>query len=461
MARRQFSFKDFWLTEAVRLREDHWGPIDDAAFIRDLRGSTNSPEEKIIDRARRIAEREDTLTLIEKWSQGAKLAMFILAVLAVLAGAGAAAGVLGSTTRHINVLLALVTLLGVHSLTYLFWLLSFLLSSGAFSWLGQLWLWLSRKIARGPEAALAPQSFVSLLSRNSALKWALSLISHGFWVLFFLAALLTMLGLLAAQRYTFGWETTILTPDVFVSLTRILGAVPALLGFPIPEADLVRQSTAGAALSDSTYAVWSAWLLGVVFIYGLVVRAASLLFCLWQLRRALSDLQLDITLPSYSRLVTRLAPSSESLGIDAPAGEDTPSVRSSEPGLSYSSDPMYVGIELPPDAAWPAFSAAASTQDGGILESREQRHALLDRLHAHPVKGLLLVVDAAQTPDRGTLHLISELSALARASHVLLWERHGQPMRRDTWLAQLTQAGFLRDTLHIDANTLPSWIAEK
>src|SRR5690606_992591 len=198
------------------------------------------------------------------------------------------------------VLLAIVTLLGVHALTFLFWILSLFLSARAFSWLGQLWLWLSRKIARGPDAALAPQSFVSLLAHNSALKWALSCVSHGFWVLFFLAALLTMLGLLAAQRYTFGWETTILSPDVFVTLTQSLGALPAVLGFPVPDAELVRQSTAGATLSESTYATWSAWLLGAVLCYGFLLRAISLGICLWQLRSQLQALRLDIDLPSYS-----------------------------------------------------------------------------------------------------------------------------------------------------------------
>ena len=459
MARRNFSFKDLWLTEAIRLREDHWGPLDDAAFIRQLRSGSDSPEAKIVRRARQIAERENTSTLVDQWAQGAKLALFILAVLAALAGAGAAAGVLGSADRHINVLLAIVTLLGVHGLTFLFWVLSLLLSSRTFSWLGQLWLWLSRKIARGPEAALAPQSFVSLLAQNSALKWALSSVSHAFWVLFFLAALLTMLGLLAAQRYTFGWETTILSPDVFVWLTRTLGALPALLGFPIPDAALVRQSTAGATLSEGTYAVWSAWLLGVVLCYGLLLRGLSLALCLWQLRRALLDLRLNIDLPSYSPLVARLAPTSENLGIDAPAGDQATPGQSDDTPRSYSSNPMYVGVELPADIDWPVFTLAADVQDGGVLETREQRHALLDRLYAHPVKGLLLVLDASQTPDRGTLRLIAELASLARATHILLWQRNSHSPRVQTWLTQLAQAGFLPDTLHQDAATLPDWIA--
>lgn len=459
MARRHFSFKDFWLTEAIRLREDHWGPLDDAALIRQLRSGNDSPEEKIVRRARLLADRENTTTIIEQWTQGAKLALLILAVLALLGGAGAAAGVLGSANRHINVLMAIVTLLGVHGLTFLFWILSLFLSSRAFSWLGQFWLWLSRKIARGPEAALAPQSFVSLLAQNRALKWALSCISHGFWVLFFLAALLTMLGLLAAQRYTFGWETTILSPDVFVSLTRTLGALPAMLGFPIPDAELVRQSTAGATLSENTYAVWSAWLLGVVLCYGLLLRVISLAICLWQLRGALLALRLDINLPSYSPLVARLAPTSENLGIDAPATDDRLSGANDHVTRAYSSEPVYVGIELPSDTHWPVFPVAAGAQDGGVLESREQRHALLDRLHAQPVKGLLLVVDAAQTPDRGTLRLISELAGLARATHILLWQRENQTSRQHTWQTQLADAGFLPDTLHLNPASLPDWIA--
>lgn len=461
MTQRSFVFRDYWLTEAVRLREDHWGPLDDADIIRDVRGNrqAQSPESKIMLRARLLARREHTDEAIDTWARGARLALCIVALAALIVGAGAAAGVLSSNVRHINVLVAITTLLGLHALTFLFWLLSFLLSAKAFSWLGEAWLWLSRKIARGPEAALAPQSFTSLLAQNSALKWALSSVSHGFWVLFFTAALLTMLGLLSAQRFTFGWETTILSPDVFVSLTQMLGTLPSLLGFPVPDAELVRQSTAANALPDAAYVTWSAWLLGVILVYGLALRALGLVFCLWRLRSALKTLQLDTSLPSYSGLASRLAPSSENLGIDAPAPDDIAPTLGHDDNRAYSSDPMYVGIELPTDLAWPLFKAATQTQDGGLLESREQRHALLDRLHRHPVRGLLLIVDAAQTPDRGTLRLITELSPQARSTHILLWQQHGSGSRLETWRDRLTQAGFLPDTLHTDIATLPDWIA--
>ncbi|AFK61117.1 hypothetical protein TKWG_02415 [Advenella kashmirensis WT001] len=232
-----------------------------------------------------------------------------------------------------------------------------------------------------------------------------------------------------------------------------------MLGFPIPDAELVRQSTAGATLSESTYAVWSAWLLGVVLCYGLLLRVISLAICLWQLRGALLALRLDIDLPSYSPLVARLAPTSENLGIDAPATDDMLSGANDHVTRAYSSEPVYVGIELPSDTHWPVFPVAAGAQDGGVLESREQRHALLDRLHAQPVKGLLLVVDAAQTPDRGTLRLISELAGLARATHILLWQRENQTSRQQTWQTQLADAGFLPDTLHLNPASLPDWIA--
>src|SRR3546814_8950143 len=43
--------------------------------------------------------------------------------------------------------------------------------------------------------------------------------------------LVTLLALLSARRYQFNWETTLLSPDAFVSITSWLGGLPGLLGF--------------------------------------------------------------------------------------------------------------------------------------------------------------------------------------------------------------------------------------
>ena len=88
------------------------------------------------------------------------------------AGAGAALGALGDGSRPVNLLLALFAILGLHALTFLAWLLSFGVHAQV-SGLGRLWLWLTRKLARSPDAALAPRALVELLARNGALRWML------------------------------------------------------------------------------------------------------------------------------------------------------------------------------------------------------------------------------------------------------------------------------------------------
>src|SRR5690606_13096138 len=187
--------------------------------------------------------REKLDQLIQQWLQGSRLALTALCLVAVLAGAGAALGALGDGSRPVNLLLALVALLGLNSLSFLFWLLSFAVGtpSGG-TWLGESWLWLTRKLARGPDAALLPRALMELLNRGKALRWLLGGVSHALWSIALGSLLLTMLGILSARRYSFNWETTLLSPDAFVAITTTLGWLPAQLGFAMPSAAIIRAS---------------------------------------------------------------------------------------------------------------------------------------------------------------------------------------------------------------------------
>src|SRR3546814_17413282 len=88
-----------------------------------------------------------------RWRHGAALSLAILLLIAVIAGVASAAGALGDGTRPVNVLWAVGALLGVHALPFLLWLASFLLRPGSATGLGRLWLWATRQLARGPDAA--------------------------------------------------------------------------------------------------------------------------------------------------------------------------------------------------------------------------------------------------------------------------------------------------------------------
>ncbi|KAG1541035.1 hypothetical protein G6F50_014280 [Rhizopus delemar] len=130
---------------------------------------------------------------------------------------GVALGALGDGSRPVNVLWALGALLGLHALTFLLWLASFLVRASAMTGLGRLWLWATRKLARGPDGALVPQACLLLLARAGALRWLFGAISHLLWLAALCAALAALLAVLSTASYRFIWATTLLAPDTFSS----------------------------------------------------------------------------------------------------------------------------------------------------------------------------------------------------------------------------------------------------
>ena len=141
-----------WLAELIRLREAHWGPLEDAAAVRRVRQQDADLPTRILARAALLAQRENLIPLVDKWRRSALAMLAALSLLAAISGAGAALGALGDGSRPVNVLWALAALLGLHALTFLLWLASFLLRASSVTGLGRLWLWATRKLARGPTA---------------------------------------------------------------------------------------------------------------------------------------------------------------------------------------------------------------------------------------------------------------------------------------------------------------------
>lgn len=116
-----------WLAELIRLREAHWGPLEDAQAVRQVRQLDAGLPARILARAALLAHRENLIPLVDGWRRSAVAMLAVLFVLAVLSGAAAALGALGDGTRAVNVLWAMGALLGLHALTFLLWLASFLL----------------------------------------------------------------------------------------------------------------------------------------------------------------------------------------------------------------------------------------------------------------------------------------------------------------------------------------------
>jgi uncharacterized protein DUF2868 len=433
-----------WLTEAVRLREEQAGPLDDVEANRLARNNGGDLPTRLQCRAVWLAQRDGLLDAMRHWLQGARLALYALIALALASGAGLAFTALGNGQAPVNVFWALGSLLGLNLLLLLGWILGLIFAGEHNASLGRLWMWLSEKLARDAKAAQLAPALLLLLQRRHLNQWAVGIVTHSVWLLALLSALSFMLMLMATRRYGFVWETTILHSDTFVSFTQALGALPAWLGLNVPTPEMIRASGDAALTIENARQAWATWLVGVLVIYGIVPRLILAILCLWRWRAGRRSLELDLGLPGYAQLREQLMPSSERLGINDAAPDqlhDTQLGATEQAGTGA----MLVAIELDDEQPWPP-ALPAQVSNGGILDSRESRQNLLEQMSRHPPERLAIACDPRRSPDRGSLGLIAELARNAAATRIwLLPAPANQTLdseRLGDWHTALQQLGF-------------------
>ncbi|MFJ4607910.1 DUF2868 domain-containing protein [Pseudomonas atacamensis] len=431
--------QNLWLSETIRLREEHAGPLDDLEANRLARAAGGDLPSRIARRALWLAERDGLTAALKHWLQGARLALVLLMIFAVLSGAGLAFAALGQTP--VNVFWALGSLLGINLILLLSWALGLIFAGEHGATLGRLWLWLSEKFARDAKAAQLAPALLLLLQRKKLNRWALGALVNGLWLLAMLSALILLLTLMATRRYGFVWETTILGADTFIHVTQALGYLPSLLGFNVPTEEMIRGSGAGALDIESARQAWATWLVGVLVVYGVLPRLLLALFCLWRWNRGKAALRLDLNLPGYAQLRERLMPTSERLGVNDPEPAQLHRVESNVGELA-SEGALLVAIELDEQRSWPP-ALPKNVSNAGILDSRESRHKLLEQLSRFPPARLAIACDPRRSPDRGSLALIAELARNAGATRIwLLQAPPGEALdgqRLGDWHAALQQ----------------------
>jgi hypothetical protein len=424
-----------WLTEAVRLREEQAGPLEDLEANRVARANGGDLSTRVQRRALILAERDGMRVALQRWKQGARLALLALAFFAVLSGAGLAFAALGDGQNPVNVFWALGSLLGLNLILLLGWAMSFSVSGQSTASFGRIWLWLSEKLARDAQAAQLGPALVVLLQRRGLNRWALGALVHSLWLLALTTAMVVLLMLMATRRYGFVWETTILGPETFVSMTQWLSSAPALLGFTVPTEAMIRASSDSTQVVDAARQAWASWLVGVLLIYGIAPRLVLALICLARWRNGRAGLQLDLALPGFSQLRERLMPSSERLGVTDAAPDQLHHVL---PGSNtqHSTGAVLVAIELDDEQPWPP-GMPDTVMNAGILDSRESRTKMLDQLTRFPPERLAIACDPRRSPDRGSLALIAEMARCASSTKVwLLPAPAGQQLdaeRLDDW----------------------------
>ncbi|MDR6539510.1 DUF2868 domain-containing protein [Variovorax soli] len=438
-----YSFQDATIAEAVQLVEEA-GPLDDAQAVREAVALRTDGAGRIVERARLLGQRiglQDELARARAWAPWILLGLVALIVLGGLTLAGS---VVGGSERSINVVVALASLLGLHLLTLLLWLLGLVLPLGALNLsFGWLWLALTARVAGGRrgQAPLLLRAATRLLVRARLAPWALGFVSHAIWSLSFFVVLAVLLFDLAFRRYTLSWETTILAPDFFVQAVQWLGRAPSWLGFPVPDAQTVLSPQATAAGQRD----WALWLAGCILIYGLLPRLVLALLCagVWRARR--KALQPDVSQPYQQRLLARF----EALAPRQIVDDDPGSARRGAlAGLAADQTRdmlMAIGFELPEELPWPpAALDAAGAQTLRTDGSASGRREALDLLARLRPRRVLVGCNAAATPDRGTERFLREVAALSTECRLWLQGGGATPEARNRWHAWLADAGLER-----------------
>lgn len=442
-ALRRPALGDAVLTESVRWAEQS-GPLDDAHAMRQAVAGGGDMPQQIASRATHLGQRiglQDELQRMRHWAPWVLLALVALIVVAGLAMAGNVVG----GDRRINVMVALTSLLGLHLLTLLFWLIGLALPGATLpASLGGLWLWLTARVAGGRrgQAPVLLRASTGLLVRARLLPWALGFVSHAIWVLSFAVVLVALLFALAFRNYTLSWETTILDPAFFVQAVEALGRLPGWLGFPVPDAQTVLAPQAAAAGQRA----WALWLTGCVLVYGLLPRLFFALLCaaVWRARRR--ALQPDFSAPYYVRLAGRLAALQPAVVTDRDPGRPASATVHSLPPGTTTDLLIAIGFELPDELPWPpgplaarATATAHRVQCLRIDGSATQRREAVDLLAQQRPARVLIVCHGASSPDRGTERFVREVQAHSGECRLALTgidpATPGVPARWRDWLA--------------------------
>ncbi len=463
------------LAEAVRLHEHSRGELlDDPAAEAAARQAGGDLEQRIVSRANTLALAPDLAQALRQLRGAVLVVLAIALLLAVVGGAATARAALGNSGEA-NFFWVLGGILGVHCLTLLAWLGLMLVRPGALAGgslggvvfsLGQR---ISQRLHEGPVQLAAVRAVASVFSQGFVGRWTLSAISHALWLGFLLGSLVMVLLVLSTHQFTFVWETTILSERSYVPLTRGIASLPEFLGFTTPDIGQIRASRGGLpeAASAGIGEAWAGLLVGAVVVYGLLPRLVLLVLSVGLARRSARRFRLDISLPGFARLESRLMPTATNLGVvDAepdPVPFDAGAVAGIAPRRSRGHGPVAVlGLELDvPAANWPPTLAGIEWLDLGMVDSRDDRRRVKEQLATAltPPRLIAVVCSALNTPDRGVRAFITDLERHSDAP-VALIVSDGQRLRERSSAEEATQRLADWHTLAAEAGIDEAWVGD-
>ena len=413
------------LTELVRALESdqHVFATDPLLITEKLQGEDGTPIQKLHRRASRIDSNGALAQVLGKIDGRIKGIMIVMSVVWCLSGFLGLFTLLQSNV--VNFFYVLVCLLGFHTIMLGGWLVMTLINRDqqAPSWFASF-VSPSYLIRGKDDVTKAAVDLYERQLQHSGMRWYLGRFSHQLWLATLAGMLLAIIFLLIVRQYSFSWESTLLSDQALVSLTQILGWLPSMVGFDVPDSTAIAQSRLVTdAMPLSVARQWAGLLVGSLLMYGIVPRAIAWAFCALMFRR--KKMRLDIKQPYYQKIINFW----QRHVVDADDFTEAPAPIA--PKATVSAGKKLVALlEYPSDQQtwWQSgLEKSESIENFGIVDDREDMARLKDYLDEHPVQ-VLLGIHSKALPDRGTLRKLDQIAAHATDGLIVQLLSDTQPL---------------------------------
>lgn len=406
------------LTELVRALEtdQHVFATDPLLITEKLQGEDGTPIQKLHRRASRIDSNGALARVLGKIDGRIKGIMIVMSVVWCISGFLGLFTLLQSNV--VNFFYVLVCLLGFHTIMLGGWLVMTLINRDqqSPSWFASF-VSPSYLIRGKDDVTKAAVDLYERQLQHSGMRWYLGRFSHQLWLATLTGMLLAIIFLLVVRQYSFSWESTLLSDQALVSLTQVLGWLPSMVGFGVPDSTAIAQSRlVTEAMPLSVARQWAGLLVGSLLMYGIVPRAIAWAFCALMFRR--KKMRLDIKQPYYQKILNFW----QRHVVDADDFTEAPAPIA--PKATVSAGKKLVALlEYPAnqDKWWQSgldgsnhgFEQSSEVKDFGIVDDRDDMTRLKNYLDAHPVQ-VLLGIHSNALPDRGTLRKLDQIAAHAK-----------------------------------------------
>ena len=402
------------LTELVRTLEtqQHVFTTDPLLVTEKLQVEDGKPIQKLHRRASRIDSNGNLARVLGKIDGRIKGIMIVMSVVWCVSGFLGLFTLL--QTNVVNFFYVLVCLLGFHTLMLGGWLVMTLINQGrqSPSWFANF-VSPSYLIRGKDDVTKAAVELYERQLQHSGMRWYLGRFSHQLWLATLTGMMFAIIFLLIVRQYSFSWESTLLSDQALISLTQVLGWLPSMVGFDVPDnAAIVQSRLVTDAMPLSVARQWASLLIGSLIMYGIVPRAIAWAFCALMFRR--KKMRLDIKLPYYQKIINFW----QRQVVDADDFNEAPAPVA--PKASVSAGKKLVALlEYPSeqDHWWQVglndTNSDSEVENFGIVDDRDDMDRLTTYLDKNPVQ-VLLGIHSQALPDRGTLRKLDRIATHAK-----------------------------------------------